>query len=296
MKSEFELAPLSSELVSAKSEEFSRKRKYSLGDYRRLIECLGASHDCVTWREALSTPTPAERLAAIRHDVDHDLFNARRLAREEQQLGIRSTYCLMPTAWYYKHHGGWAGKGRTRDVVEIALEIRDLGHEVSLHNNFVVDALETGRDPATLIEEELSFWLRQGVVIHGTSSHGDRLCRELNFRNFEVFAEFLSVDHLKDRVLRRGGHSVELGGTTLAELGLEYEAYELRRDLYISDSGGQLRRKEAPEIGDRRMERPEGRSVIGVLVHPIWWDVELADARGEDDVRAVCQLVAGVPG
>lgn len=297
MEIESELMPLSAKLVNAKAEEFAPKRRYTLGDYRCLIGCLTASHKCVTWKEAMSPQVRGERIATIRHDVDHDLFNARRLAREERQLGIRSTYCLMPTAWYYRHPDGDTAGWRTRDVVEIASDIRDLGHEISLHNNSVVEALVTGKRPAELLEDELSFWLRQGIVIHGTSSHGDRLCRELNFRNFEVFAEFVGVDRLQDRVLRHGDQSVELGATTLAELGLEYEAYELRRDLYVSDSGGQLRKKDAPVIGERRMEpKLDGGSMVGLLVHPIWWDLEIPEARNEEDMQSICNLMPGVCG
>ena len=46
-----------------------------------------------------------ERLVALRHDLDHDVEQAVRMARWEADRGWRSTYFVLHTEWYWGTRG-----------------------------------------------------------------------------------------------------------------------------------------------------------------------------------------------
>jgi hypothetical protein len=147
-----------------------------------------------------------------------------------------------------------------------------------LHNNLVVAALQDGIDPVAFLHEELEFFKSIGVAIHGSSSHGDRLCRELEFRNYEFFSETVWESRGGVRTIKHNGRELKLGQVSMQDFGLEYEAYDFPRDTYISESGGNFRTREETKGrgGMRRSEltgvRP-GR-IVGVLTHPLWWNFD----------------------
>jgi len=210
-----------------------------------------------------------------------------KLARWEAEHGIRATYCVLHTAWYYGRFDGGRLLARSEDMVEACLEIQAMGHEINLHNNAVTVALRTGVDPYDVIEEELEYLRGRGLDIHGTSTHGDGLCHKLGYRNFELFSETAPDG---PRTLEHEGHRVTIGTRPMTEFGLTYEGYDLPRDVYITDSGGSLKVvAETPgRAGKSREEMsppPPYRRVVGLLTHPCWWDLESQPPRGRDDIR-----------
>ena len=66
---------------------------------------------------------------------------------------------------------------------------------------------------------------------------------------------------------------IDLGKLSMFGFGLEYEAYDIARDLYHTDSGGNLRLRENTR-GRKDFGRSDKESsqVVGVLTHPIWWN------------------------
>jgi hypothetical protein len=156
--------------------------------------------------------------------------------------------------------------------------LASLGHEVILHNNIVVVALMHGIDPAWLLGTEIEFFRKQGVPMLGTSSHGDALCRQLEFRNYEIFRDRVWESRGGPRVVTQGQNSVELGSLVMEDFGLKYEAYDLPRDVYASESGGNWRTRldTRGQAGLSRAELPGVRpgKIVGVLTHPIWWDFD----------------------
>jgi hypothetical protein len=76
-------------------------------------------------------------------------------------------------------------------------------------------------------------------------------------------------------------------------LQLDYEAYDLPRDHYITDSGGNLRvrKNTRGRAGLRRKELPNPpkyNKVVGILTHPVWWNFD-ADAPPN------CKYVTNLP-
>lgn len=261
----------------ARNTDFEGKRKFYRDEYATLLESHAAGLVNLTWRDAAAGREAAGRgVLIIRHDVDHDYETALCMARMEHGRGLRATYCILHSAWYY----GMSEDGRmqrTREVVDCCLELQSLGHEVNLHNNFPATALRHGGDARRMLEQELHFLRLHGIEIAGTSTHGDALCRQLDFRNYEIFSESVYPSRGGPRTVEHGGNRVNLGAVSMSEFGLEYEAYDIPRDVYVTDSGGTLRqrRNTRGRAGKRRAEMgqpPPYPAIVGILTHPIWWD------------------------
>jgi hypothetical protein len=270
-------------LYSISAYEMSKKRiwiksqkKYKKDDYQKLLKpYLDLKYDIMTHIEYVREKEIGDRkILLIRHDVDHDHLTAQKIAKWEHERGIRSTFCLLHTAWYYGRLDG--GKIRhTKDLVKCAQYIASLGHEINFHNNLVVTGLRFRIDPAQLLQQELEFFNSIGIQIKGTSTHGDTLCRKLNFRNWEIFKECCDDRFGGPRILKyeneNGLVTLELGKYSMFDFGLEYEAYDMSKDVYHTDSGGNLHiRKNTRGRKDFGRDSING-SLVGILVHPIWW-------------------------
>ncbi len=177
-------------------------------------------------------------------------------------------------------------------MLDACREIQSLGHEINLHNNVAAIALRTGQDPIELLQQEIMFLRIHGINITGTSTHGDRICRELDFRNFELFSECVYEKRGGPRTVRHEEHSVELGTVSMRDLGLAYEAYDIPRDLYLSDSGGRLRthtdtRGRGGKLRDQLGHLYPYAKIVGILTHPIWWDFQRDTIPPASDTNAV---------
>jgi len=196
-----------------------------------------------------------QRLLWIRHDVDHDLEKARIMAAAEEEHDRIATYLFLHTADYWQ----------SSDFPGAIKDISRMGHNIGLHNNAMVASCKNGgKDPLEIIEdakkrlEDIT-----GYAIYCTSAHGDKYCHAHGFLNYDIW----------DR-------------KTLNAFKL-FEAYFVRRDAYLTDSGakwrGQLRDKIPPfeqfedwmSPGDT-ISKFNGMEagIMQLLVHPFWWEVK----------------------
>ena len=207
----------------------------------------------------------------IRHDVDHDIDHALRFAEEEWNNGIHSTYFLLPTAMYFDYSNHFASKIRRFGAY---------GHDVGFHNNVITQWLDNKEIPIqTLLNAPLSF-LRNvaGVEVKGTSSHGDPLCRQKNYQNFQVW----------DECPKEFNNHLGFETVSLEDFGLEYETYFMRQGAYVSESGRQWQGYFCKKPGQfepfndigidkiRAIIEKFNQSRTGllqVLTHPCWWKV-----------------------
>ena len=253
-------------------EAHQRRKLYRPADYRTLLEDF-EGFETLTLQDYVRLRDHADRrILVIRHDVDHDLETAVEMAGWEAANGIRSTYSLLHTAWYWGEFDGRRYR-HTRDLVRAGDRILELGHEINLHNNLAVLALRTGCDPSVVLDAELEFMRGVGWPVTGTATHGDALCRSLEFRNFELFSHAVKPEFGGPRVVVGPEGAVRLGGLELAEFGLEYEAYDLHRDLMVTDSGGRLLGQR--HVAGRRWfgrSDPSRGTLASLLTHPLWWD------------------------
>jgi hypothetical protein len=281
--SDDEPVSLDPSLRRQKAEAFSRRQKYFRNEYAKLLAPYRYLPN-LTWDEAAGgEKARGEEILILRHDIDHDYESALRMARWERAEGFRSTYCILHSAWYYSRLEDDRLR-HTQEMLDCCLELQALGHEVSFHNNVVATSLREGVSAHTLLEGELWFLRSHGLQITGSATHGDKLCHELNFRNFELFRECVYESRGGPRTVEFQGNAVELGVVPMSRFGLRYEAYDLPRDVYITDSGGHLRLKtDTPGRGGRsrsEMSRqPPYPKIVGILTHPCWWDFEQTSDR-----------------
>jgi len=241
-------------------------------DYIEFIRSIKARTERMA--DIAVSPKVLQNTLLVRHDVDHDIDHALKMAREEHKAGIQATYFLLHTAGYFDY---------SEMLAEQCRILVDLGHEVGLHNNAITAWMQSEKNETMteIIEKPLNFLRNCGITVQGTSSHGDPLCYKHDYVNYEVWKE-----------CPREPKNPDLGYPrfSLNDFGLTYEAYFLKRDAYLSDSGGMWRgilrpepdtdfsvdQNGSPEIDAKRFvaafnECP--RAILHLLVHPIWWRI-----------------------
>lgn len=257
---------------------FSRKRRFVYQDYENLLEAYNSSHEIMPINQFVRIDDIGSRkILMIRHDVDHDIDNAVLLAAWEAKNNIRSTYCILHTAWYYGRLDG-SRYLHSNLLINSILKILSFGHEINFHNNLIALSLKHGVDPYVILESELSFFQSIGVPIVGTSSHGDSICRQLNFRNWEMFRECCDdrFGGVREVINNSNGknYKVALAQRSMFDFSLEYEAYDIGKDVYHTESGGNLRvRYNTKSRKHFNTIRDENSSVCGILTHPVWWEL-----------------------
>jgi hypothetical protein len=221
----------------------------------------------------------------LRHDVDHNLKEAITMAKIEHELGIVSSYYFLPPGDYGtdKNYYGTIVNNKvihSEELIAGVLLIQSLGHEIGLHNDFLQLSVKLQRPISTLILEEINFFSKIGIKIHGSASHGSRFARQHEYANFQIFSDRLNFKKEKDRkVVRINDQIFVLPCLEMKSLELEYEAYDLANDLRISDVGGKLTlsNKGRPaqvfnfieSSMDNFKSNPHGRCVC--LIHADWW-------------------------
>ena len=229
--------------------------------------------------------TPSKSLF-MRHDVDHKLDVALAMARIENGLGVRSSYYLLHPGDYDKdeNYFGTVVDGRIRPapgLMTAAHELVSLGHEVGLHNDLAQLSVKTGRPIAELLTDIMEMFATQGIRIAGTASHGSRFARKYQFVNYQIFAECLPAGQVPRTINIDERHEIKLFDLPLSRFGLSYEAYSIKHDCRIADTGGRF------TIGltvfedvDFELVRKtiEGTSRVVMLIHPDWW-IETAPAK-----------------
>jgi hypothetical protein len=234
------------------------RHRFTAKDLAEIQAFLETGDRVVPLREVARGDTD-ERAIAMRHDVDHNLDHAIKMAEWEHTHGFRSTYFVLHTAWYYRDKPKLYG-GLQRLV--------NLGHEVGLHTNVMVEAKARGSEgnnlwlhAADLLFDELTELRRVGFEIVGTASHGDPRCKQLGVLNMDIWNAYKPTD-----------------------FGLEYEAYLLHRKpgaYYVSESHGKWH-------GEREL-KPGKQTQM--LVHPCHWNLERAlEQRSKNTQRRVTPM------
>ena len=203
-----------------------------------------------------------ERVIGLRHDVDDNTGSfetALRMAEWECDHGYSSTYFLLHGSSYW-----------TADNLVRALAFEELGHEVGIHVNAIAEALRVRRSPEWILLEALGDLRSVGLRIEGCVAHGDELCRDragaVRFVNDELFVECRRPTMgAATRDVSHKGTTVRIEPQPLADFHLGYDANWLRRDQYLSDSGGRWSRRFDDVVA------AFGDGQLHMLVHPDWW-------------------------
>lgn len=180
-------------------------RDFTLKSYQSLILAFKqAGYQFQTFEEAMTIPVEGKSVV-MRHDVDELAWNALKMAKVENQHGIRATYFFRIV--------------KQSNVPEVIRQIVALGHEVGYHYE---DLSLTDGDEVKAIasfEKNLSyfrtFYPVRTVSMHGssTSKYDNRLlweCHEL--ADYGLVGEpYLSVDFEKVFYLTDTGYAWDGG-------------------------------------------------------------------------------------
>jgi len=270
-----------------------------VSSYRAMLESLlETGLPALTHLEVMVAREGAQRFLCLRHDVDHDVEKALRMARIEHALGMRASYYLLPPGDYDKRENYYGTIAESRIVHsprmrDIAQEIVGLGHEIGLHNDFLQLSVVLGRPLRELIAEQIAEFRSAGIEIKGSASHGSRFARACGYVNYEIFAECFRPKSVRRAIELPGGKSFDLYSVSMAELGLEYEAYDLKRDCYISDTGSRILVRDAQfeTVQPTMFADLVGSSErVVALFHPEWWRVTGAGAAARPDADRAASI------
>jgi hypothetical protein len=248
------------------------RRSFGPDDAALLEDLVRGADAVVPLREAVGLGgTAPSQTVTLRHDTDSDIENSVRLAEWEAERGIRSTYFVQHTDWY------WAAPGSTTlsPFLLRALErIQSLGHEIGIHNDAITAALTRGGDPIEILTMDIEAMRAHGFDVVGSASHGAKLCREVGYINHELFVECARTTFGDPRRTLeysdpRSGEtrSLPLRPVSMAQLGLRYEAYYLGHDYYNSDVRGRWAKPYGDVVGKFR----DRGGLLQLLIHPVYW-------------------------
>lgn len=229
-------------------------------DLRELAELLDRAEEVVAMRE-IAAGELHPNVIGLRHDVDNVLEPCLELSDWESRRGYRATYFVLHDSPYWND-----------PVLPGVLEvIASRGHEIGIHVNAIAEALRTGGDPDRILEAALARLRGWGHNVIGAAAHGEQpTCAIAHFVNDEMFEECARPEYGDpDRVLALADVRLRLRPRPLSDYGLEYDTYRIgRRELYLSDSGGEWAAPGFEAIRDA-FPAPDGQ--LHILQHPCWW-------------------------
>lgn len=252
---------------------------FSEENLRMLFEAIqmrASSFDDHLNNKALANDNPIY----LRFDIDDNLRKAFEISCICNQYGIKATFFILNTAKYWND----------QDLFIWLKQIHDKGHEIAWHNNVLTEWQSWKNRSEHIIQNEsmitsairsaLDRFRFNGIIIKGSASHGDPLCRKLNYLNYDVFTE-----------CERGPEAhafpkcaLQIPKVSMHDFGLEYEAYHVPYDLYLSESGGKGWSGRCNGIGrpDLKGEWTDDNldlsilsfyEKVQILIHPQHWKI-----------------------
>lgn len=195
----------------------------------------------------------------LRHDIDLDLDKSVKMAEIEANGNnlndamfnhgvcpiVHSTYFILNT----KSSGYWKSAG----MIDAIKYIQSLGHEIGFHNNAITEHLQTGKSLSKCISEPLYYLRSHGIMIRGSAAHGDRLCYKEKYVNYNVFG------------FKSPGWDWQGETFDMSKFGLEYEAYHVPYDEWLSDNHyGWAKKYDQSNWKGKRVQ---------IVVHPQNWRI-----------------------
>lgn len=203
------------------------------------------------------TASVTTKIIGLRHDVDVSLDWAIKLAEVENSAGARSTYFILHTAEYFFSD---IRKRKLNQSLITKLQYlqNQLGHEIGLHTDLITAKNCYGWDQEEFLEYTLELLRKNGIRVHGISSHGTL------FKEKFLAKTQKPVNNVSWRIL--GDDQVDF---ELSRFGLTYEAGAFQPDLYFSDA--QFINGKRCDFSNFPMALLTQDSDIIVSTHPIHW-------------------------
>ena len=254
--------------------ENSYNGKYTWAQYRNILgELSKERYKVVPLKDFRSTIDQDKVVVAMRHDSDSHPEKALGMMKIEQEYGIVSTYLFLHSARYY----GTVRNGvmhRNCGFDELVKDIYKNGFEVGIHTDLFTMMWKYQFEPRAFIKEEIAYYKKLGIPVSGSAAHGAGNVLRKKLNNMWIFADFgksgtVTVDN---KIYHYGKYNI-------SDFGFEYEAYKLKRDLYMGDIGRQDKASQASidkDIIAKLKSQKPGNKVI-ILTHPEHWGKSLND-------------------
>jgi hypothetical protein len=211
-----------------------RFEEFTEASYERFLDIASKKYKFCSFGEETLSPH-----ILLRHDVDFSAHRAMKMAQIENERSIKSTYLFCPNDPMYNMF--------STQILEIIIQIHDLGHDIGLHF-----------DP-TVISKPLSL-----PEIHS---------QILNLKNF--FSTLTKIDpqaisfHLYGAYSNLMPKEQSISGMINA-----YSDEIMKKYRYISDSNGIWRFDNLFNFLEETQE-----PFIQILIHPVWWTPEALSPR-----------------
>ena len=99
--------------------------RFSYDEYREIISLIQEYLPIVNFNDVIDNNL--DKYCVIRHDVEYSLDRALELAKLENELNIKSTYCIQVRNNIYN--------AISDKNIELVKQIHTLGHEIALHQD-----------------------------------------------------------------------------------------------------------------------------------------------------------------
>lgn len=169
---------------------------FTLNKCRQLYDAMHHyGYTVATVAEYLNKPDLAQKTVILRHDVDRKPNKALRMARLEQELGIKSTYYFRFNKKAFQPH--------------LIQEIASMGHEVGYHYETLDKAKGDYEKAIQIFKRELERFRKiaevKTICMHGnplTKWDNRDLWNKYDFRDFgligEAYLSFNNITYLSD--------------------------------------------------------------------------------------------------
>ena len=140
-------------------------RPFTYDHYRHILRCsLEAGYRFIGYSELRGRPGGESAFCLLRHDCDNDLTAAARMARIEEEMGVRSTYFVMLRSALYNL--------MSIPNAELVREIIGRGHWLGLHFDEMYYGAAAPGEVAARADRERE-WVSQefGVPVDAVSFH-----------------------------------------------------------------------------------------------------------------------------
>lgn len=255
-------------LKSVITEKYKNHANYTWNQYKELLTELSKDKYVVLPMNLMKDYYDTTKvIVGMRHDVDVQIFKAVEMAEIEYLYGIRSTYYILATAYYYGSFED--GKMiRNKCMGDMYLKLSFLGHEIGIHNDLLTVMIQYKNNPMLFNQDELDYYKSLGITIYGTAAHGSEIAKE-TVSNFQIFSNFSTKSDIQYK-----GKTFQIGQHSLNEYGFTYEAYFVDYNKYYSDVGGAWNFENDFEGVLNSLQRSKPGDRIQILTHPVWWGKE----------------------
>ena len=209
----------------AENKEVYRFNDFTHGGYRSYIQQLKEKGFNFSFYHELDKES---KFVLFRHDVDFSPQRALQLAKIEAEMGIHSTYFIHLHSRFYH--------ALEKEIQELFLEVKEMGHQLALHFDFAFYSNLTEENIESILKIEKT------IIEH--------------FYNTEV--KVFSFHNPNEWALKWGRWEA-------AGMINTYADYFMNEVRYGSDSNGIWRNENFQEIIDSNPDK------LQLLTHPVWW-------------------------